>query len=60
MTHTENIWAGFTERDAMKSVMDVIVKIVHYRCANAMNHPQYLELLKEIENNGFNEFNGLC
>lgn len=41
----------------MKSVMDGTVDTVQDRCTNAMNHPQLIELLKEIEDSGFNEFN---
>ena len=44
----------------MKSVMDEIVKIVHYRCTNAMNHSSVSRTLKEREYNGFNESNVLC
>lgn len=35
----------------MESVMDAVVKIIQYICANAKNHDQLLELLKDIENN---------
>lgn len=30
-------------------IMDAVIKIVQYTCANAMNHHQFMELLKEIE-----------
>lgn len=35
----------------MKIVMGLVVKIVPHICASAMNHNQFMELLKEIENN---------
>lgn len=31
--------------------MGLVVKIVPHICASAMNHHQFMELLKEIENN---------
>lgn len=36
-------------------IMDAVIKIVQYTCANAMNHHQFMELLKEIEDNEVND-----
>ena len=40
----------------MKSVMDSVVKVIHL-CVNDFNHCQFMELLKVVEDN---EFNDLC
>lgn len=31
--------------------MDAVIKIVQYTCANALTHHQFMELLKEMEDN---------
>lgn len=36
-------------------IMDAVIKIVQYTCANAMNHHQFMELLKEMEDNEVND-----
>ena len=35
--------------------MDAVTETVQYTCANAMNHRQFTELLKETEDNEFND-----
>lgn len=33
--------------------MDAVIKIVQYTCANALTHHQFMELLKEMEDNEY-------
>lgn len=55
MIHVENICAQLSKTDIFKNVMDTVVKIVNYIRSSAMNHRQFLELLKEIEDAEFND-----
>lgn len=36
--------------------MDAVFKIVQYACTNAMTHHQFMDLLKETENNELNDY----
>ena len=40
----------------MKTIMDIVVKIVQYRHINAKNYHQFKEPLKEIHDNEFNDY----
>ena len=55
MIHTENICSGFSETESMKNATNIVLKITPYRCANAMNYHQFMGMLKEIEDNEFND-----
>lgn len=55
MIHAENICAQFSKTDSMKSVMETVVKIVEHIRANSMIHHQFMEPLKEVDD----EFNDL-
>lgn len=47
----ENIYIHWKEADSMKIITSVVVKIVPYICASILNQHQFMELLKEIEDN---------
>lgn len=47
----ENIYIHCKEADSMKIIRSVVVKIGSYVYASILNHHQFMELLKEIEDN---------
>lgn len=52
---TENICSGFSEIESMKNATDMVLKIIPYRCANAMNCHQFMKMLEEIEDSEFSD-----
>lgn len=49
----ENSCTRFTEADSMTLQIQLLKSF--NICANAMNHQRFMELLKEIEDNEFND-----
>ena len=54
--YIENSCAGVSKTDSVKNGRDIVIKIIPYRCANVMDYHQFVELLKEMENDAFNDF----
>lgn len=50
MTQSKNIAFSFLKQ-TMKTVMDTVVKIAQHVHENAMKHCQFIELLKDMEDN---------
>ncbi len=53
--HQENLCAQMKEDDSLKDLMNMVVEIVNYIRGSALNHRQFIELLKESEDCQFGD-----